>query len=525
MSVAPDRTTNKLSGTQQEALIILDTRSDFADAFAADGFALIRNAISAKQAREIVASPWRKGIPARPYWSKAGWIENPLYAGIIRSEKLLRHLRDVLGEDIILWGVQYLEREPGHTHAWHLDVESKSPEGGFASVWIGLGNITGASTLNLIRGSHLTSDGIAEDLAERSLRRTDLTAETMLSLARNHDPSAALVVPQIGIGDAIVFDGRIWHGSSNRMAQGTRTALLLQYARADRPVRCYDLSDPDAPKLLAQRPPVGLVAGTARDGLNPVLPLPPVGEDWVPLMSPIWLNSRPDGKVFHPSHLFRMKTRNVDMSCHYSTLAPGHSPHRLHTHSDEEVLIVINGEATALIGRDAKDPNPREETLEEGQFVFYAAGQAHTIENRSEADVTYLMFRWSDDRSRFSPIRVRRRLQRAKRLPTRVFDPRSVMAEWSKPKFKANRLFHQPTGWTRYLHGHVSRVRSGGGYGAHRDAHDVAIVMFEGSVEIEGRTVSAPGVAWLPAGCLHGLRNPTNSRAVYLVFEFHNALA
>ena len=56
------------------------------------------------------------------------------------------------------------------------------------------------------------------------------------------------------------------------------------------------------------------------------------------------------GEKWRPYPLFSGQTRtHDDMACHYSLLSPGHSPHPPHTHVEEEILIVLQGEADILI--------------------------------------------------------------------------------------------------------------------------------------------------------------------------------
>jgi hypothetical protein len=77
-------------------------------------------------------------------------------------------------------------------------------------------------------------------------------------------------------GDALFFDGRLWHGSHN-VSGKARRALLLQYAPPDNPIRIPDLKFLDWPfKLLeAPRPPCLLLRGRDTAGVNRIVP-PPV---------------------------------------------------------------------------------------------------------------------------------------------------------------------------------------------------------------------------------------------------------
>src|SRR5262245_62869447 len=108
---------------------------------------------------------------------------------------LLDGLRQILGPDIVLWGVSVVERTPGAVHPWHTDIESAAPSGGFATVWVGLENTTVDSALQLIRGSHRFGKPIQQVVQERGLSRKDATAEMVEVWAKDIDPTARIVQP------------------------------------------------------------------------------------------------------------------------------------------------------------------------------------------------------------------------------------------------------------------------------------------------------------------------------------------
>jgi hypothetical protein len=82
-------------------------------------------------------------------------------------------------------------------------------------------------------------------------------------------------------------------------------------------------------------------------------------------------------------------------------------------------------------------------------------------------------------------------------------------------------LFQQATDQLPKLHAHLTTLQPGGGYEAHADPYDVAIILFSGEVETVGERVKPLGVIYYSAGELHGMRNVGTVPATYLVFEFH----
>lgn len=494
---------------------------DIAADLAQHGYVVVRGLLGRSDRRAIEGHE-KLPLPRhqRP-WQKARGARDPFYADLVTRPAILDRLRPALGEDIILWGVDYLRRAPGRVHPWHSDVESCDPQGGFVSVWIALAGSSGKSTLNLIPGSHRYGRTLQEAAHRHGKARGEAEAAEVLDWAREHDPRAQVVKPKVRPGDAIFFDGRLWHGTENTQRRRTRHALLVQYARADRPVRISDGKHLGFPVRLKERPlpPVVAVAGRPNREVNRVVKLPkPVDT----VMAPIQPGRRPHDQPFKPHPLFETRTANAQVECHYSVLAPGHSPHAPHAHAQEELLMVIDGAAEAVLASRRDDPEPRILPLVPGQFTYYPAGQFHTIRNASEADVTYLMLRWTDPRARFDPIWWRRKLSRRKPMGLRDFDIRDVLARPAEKPFHTARTFNFRTRWLRRLHAHVTRLRPGAGYKAHRDDHDVAIVLYDGTIQAVGKTLTAPGLAFFPAGSKHGMTNPADTEARYLVFEFHN---
>jgi glyoxylate utilization-related uncharacterized protein len=186
-------------------------------------------------------------------------------------------------------------------------------------------------------------------------------------------------------------------------------------------------------------------------------------------------------------------------------------PHPPHVHLDEEVLIVLDGEAELIISPGGDVADARVERIGAGGFAYYPAYQYHTLRNASARPVTYLMFKW-----RGPPIEAEAP------LAARVCRSDETAIP-SKGAFRAQLLFEGQTGLIGKFHAHVSEVDPGGGYETHRDAHDVALLVLSGRIESGGRAARRHGVIFHAAGEEHGLRNPGSEAARYLVFEFHRA--
>jgi len=469
---------------------------------------------SEDECKEIIAHLRRRVYKPSPGWNKDQAVSDGFLFRLATRPLLVSHIIEYLGPDIILWGCSVVERKPRQVHPWHTDIESSDPSGGFASVWIGIENTSKDSGIHVIPASHLYGKTIQQVAHERGLERRDLSPEVALELAREIHPAAELREPSVSDGEAIFLDGRLWHGSHNRRDSGTRTALLFQYAKATAPVRIPDYRVLTWPfKFLEEpKPPAILVHGKAPTDSNHLVPPPRTNERIAPvvneLRSPI--PEDPNRTRTH-HHVFRGPTPVVEeMESHCSVLRGGSRPHPPHIHPEEEILISLHGEADIVLADDAEGSNSIKTRIAPGSVVYYPSGQYHTIENPNATSIAYLMFKWRAPPS-----------QSLTPLGTSFFHFRDLLAEGGVSKRRHDLVFEAGTSQLAKLHCHFSRVPPGDGYASHIDAHDVAIVMLGGEVEVMNRTIKAHDVLFCPAGNEHGLRNASASQATYLVFEFH----
>jgi quercetin dioxygenase-like cupin family protein len=450
-------------------------------------------------------------------WDKGRAATDRLLFDFACHPELLALLRPHLGNDIVLWGVSVQERRPGQAHAWHVDIESAAPGWRFASVWIGLVNTSRESGLSLIGGSHRFGKTIQEVQHDKGWRRGQASDETVLAWAKEFDGEAALFQPGVTDGDALIFDGRLWHGSLNRRETGTRTALLLQYAEADAAVFMISpdrLEWPFKP-VTSKRPPVITVSGTGNaDANRVVLPPPTSPSDALTLITERHVLSAlpdPGRRKWQPYPLFQgLSTVHDFLTCHASVLSPGAVPHPPHAHIEEEILIVLDGQAELLVGDGPNIDNAKRLPAGLGTFVYYPAYQHHTLRNAGSAPLTYLMFKWRGGPATTEDL-----------LAIRIVDSSNRPSKPPKP-WRTWLLLEGPTNYLGKLHVHYSEVAPGGGYEPHSDEYDVAIVVLAGTIETLGQRVEPFGVVYYAADQAHGLRCVGETPAHYLVFEFHS---
>lgn len=454
-------------------------------------------------------------------WPKGIAASDRVFYDLATDRALVALVRSLLGDDVVLWGATIVERNPGAVHHWHTDIESSAVDGRFVSVWIGLEHTARASALKLVTRSHTFGTPIQQVARENGLRRGQVLDERVAAWARDRHPLAGIAQPEVSDGDAILFDGRLWHSSHNTLTEGRRTAMLLQYAAAGTPLFIPDFSQLEWPfRLTAQRPPSVVVSGKGSGRSNNLVPRPPVaraGERLVTVAKSLTLPlERDEATGWRPHRLFQGRTPAFEsMACHASVLDPGHSPHAPHSHIEEELLIVLDGEAEIVLADGPSDEEARVETLRPGEFVYYPAYQHHTIRNAAAAPVTYVMFKW-----RSAPANS------AAPLATGVFRddlfaPALFAPARERKPFASRRLFEHPTTFLQKLHAHVTVLEPGAGYAPHTDDYDVAIVIFAGTVRTVGRDVGPHSVIYYASGAPHGMQNVGDVPARYLVFEFH----
>jgi hypothetical protein len=248
-----------------------------AEEFDKKGFFIVRGVLGFAERRAILRHEKLAGKPkAAETWMKDRGAVDPFYHRLLSDNRLISLLSPILGNDIVGWGVDLVKKRPGQVHPWHSDIESCAPEGGFASLWIGLAHTSRNSALHVISRSHRFGLSVQEALHIKNIARRDVKDSDILALAKARDEKAELIVPDLRNGDVLVFDGRLWHGSRSSLRWFSRTAALLQYARADRPVRMFDRKQLEWPLRYREDvlPPVVAVLGQASASVNRVVAAP-----------------------------------------------------------------------------------------------------------------------------------------------------------------------------------------------------------------------------------------------------------
>ena len=207
-----------------------------------------------------------------------------------------------------------------------------------------------------------------------------------------------------------------------------------------------------------------------------------------PIPTPLVLD---ESTIWKPHHLFARRTAGMyRWSAHVSALAPGAIPHPPHTHEDEEILMLLAGEVDIIVPEASVTGGDGRLHLRPGQFAYYPSSFPHTLQTTSPDAANYLMFRWSNPKARkdsdelrfgvFDPWGVASvgRAQSAGPAPTA--GGKTDTSDESGGSLAYRRVFEGPTSFLPRFHCHVSTLAAGGGYPAHADPYDLAIVLLEG---------------------------------------------
>lgn len=444
-------------------------------------------------------------------WEKGRAATSRPFYDLAVDERITSRVGSLLESDnIILWGASIQSRLPDQVHPWHSDIECVAPGVRTLSVWLGLKEVSKESGLHLISRSHLFDDSIQRIRFDRGIARSELTDAEILRLAREIDPLCALAVPEIRDGEALFFDGRIWHGSRNG-GQNIRHALLLQYASAESPIRIPDFNRLDWPfrYLEVPKPASILVSGSSDRRFNRIVKGPPLPSgSMTELTSRTYPLEIPLPKIdadWQAFPIFSGVTSDLEISCHVSALLPGATPHPPHSHEEEEFLVMLSGEAELVL------PQTTEGSLRigAGEFVYYPSGWLHTLRAVGTEPANYMMFKWvcpGADRSEelgFRHVRLHDHFEK------------------SEEGFFARTIFEGSTKNLGKLQAHASTLTTGAGYEPHADAYDVALIVLEGELETLGEKVGPNGVVFYRAGEMHGVRGLSAGGTRYLVFEWH----
>ncbi len=191
------------------------------------------------------------------------------------------------------------------------------------------------------------------------------------------------------------------------------------------------------------------------------------------------------------------------LNIHYSRLEG--LAHQIHEHDEEEMLVPISGEVEILGSQATERTGP-------GVALYYAAREPHSIRALGPGPATYVAWRWKGAGT-----------DAAGKLQGRLLDLHTLRAE-GKQAAEAGEsvktpLFEGETQYLKSLYAHLRTLPPGDGIEPHEDDHDAVLILFEGTIQTQGETLTAPAISFNPAFSEHGVHNPGPGIAQYLAVD------
>ncbi len=227
---------------------------------------------------------------------------------------------------------------------------------------------------------------------------------------------------------------------------------------------------------------------------------------------PFWVMTLTDTYVDEPANGweingllkgFRGVMGNVDV--YVSRLGVNQMPHEIHSHAEEEIIILLSGHLDILSpsGRVGLGP---------GSFFHHPPKDSHTIQSMGPETACFVILKWSWD----AP------LQDYAKAKTLIYNASTWQPATDCPGIQRHRISdHQPLGNGGRLACESIRIAPETGYPAHAHDHDLMLILLSGRVSGLGHHTKAPAIIYYPAGTPHALATICPEPIDLLAFEFH----
>ena len=225
---------------------------------------------------------------------------------------------------------------------------------------------------------------------------------------------------------------------------------------------------------------------------------------------PFWIRSAPTPDPVGPAITIRALKGNYPglmgtFSAYTAILRASSSPHELHTHREEEQIVVLSGELDVFV----EDQTDR---LGPGGFCHFPSGSGHAISAVGPEDTAFLVFKWSWESTSGSP---------AKTVP--VLFTAKVLEPWTEQRgvqrhriCQAKSLANGATLTAEFI-----RVGPHSGYPGHTHDHDLLLVLLRGQLHGFHPPASAPAIIYYPAKTPHMMAPLHPEPTEMIALEFH----
>lgn len=204
-----------------------------------------------------------------------------------------------------------------------------------------------------------------------------------------------------------------------------------------------------------------------------------------------------------------------EFECHISTLNPGLASHPPHTHPQEELIVLRDGELDVHINGVNTRVGP-------GSLFFFASNDPHAVQNRGDKPATYFVFNFSTAGTAT--------LRGQAPLPADAGRLGSTIFHWDKLEVQTTKTGERramaslPTATMAGFSCHVTTIKAGlAPHAPHRHADEEIVLVKEGQLDvtINGTTTRAgPGsIVFVSSGDMHGWKNAGDTSATYYVLR------
>ena len=181
------------------------------------------------------------------------------------------------------------------------------------------------------------------------------------------------------------------------------------------------------------------------------------------------------------------------------------TPHEMHTHREEEQIVVLSGELDVIVGDETHRLGP-------GGFCHFPAGSRHAVSSAGPEDTAFLVFKWTWQPGSGSP---------AKTSP--VFFTGKALEPWKEqPGIQRQRICQNASlanGAT--LSAEFIRAGAHSGYPDHSHDHDLMLILLRGRLHGLHPAASAPAVIYYPAKTPHMMAPLHPEPTEMIALEFH----
>ncbi len=204
-----------------------------------------------------------------------------------------------------------------------------------------------------------------------------------------------------------------------------------------------------------------------------------------------------------------------EFECHISTLNPANASHPPHTHPQEELIILRDGELDVHINGTNTRVGP-------GSLFFFASNDPHAVQNHGDKPATYFVFNFSSAAT--AGLRGKAPLPAdPARRGSAIFHWDKLATE-TKPTGARREVTDLPTSTLANFECHVTTIKGGlAPHAPHRHPDEEILLLKEGrlDVTINGTTtrIGPGGIVFVSSGDLHGWKNAGETEATYYVIR------